>query len=1051
MVTEIKYNGYNTKPSDYECADGDLAAAINLIPEDGALHPILPPKVLTNFGDIEKAFIHKNNFTHYIVAKRYADNTTNLLWCAEDMVFSTEPFLTLDATDTLLGFTAIGNIIVVSSAESLHYCLWKEGGYISLGTEIPKVSMQFALSGELLAKTYTAVDFTISSNTATSSQGWNAVATLSTAPNATISYGGSTINVCKYATSVKMEANTEYAFSASQWYSGFKSLAFHVFATPEGSSTYERIYVGKVSRHNHDRNVLKFSTTYTNICFAFGNVFSWNTSGVLNENSIILEKGIKSTLAYSVDNTEGNFTKLMAVMNTYSNNCATAQDRFIYPFFVRYAVRLYDGSYIHTSTPILMIPNSGYVPLMNFFSTGSSRGDIFAYAFIADLQYHIDESMPEDWKDIVSGVDIFVSQPIYPYNQGQEYNAYKEGLFVYKTIDYDAGINDLQNISYGDLKVEVAGVEKRYDHWGIYSLLSQYYNFGNSTSNQWGVIQVAPVDDVHDKIASTSAFYLFKSLDFEDLVATEDPEQTTGATTYPKGFVTVKPISGTLSTLVTRQTLPDELLANRTISKGSGFAYNNRLHLYNTSLTLQPPTQIQKQNAYFTLDIFKLYSGRILGYVYDTYVYIHTDQGDKMVHVATDKVDDLAWNLYDRVGLHWFFYPDNRAYKAVFKAYPRYVSSSGGGSNPLYTVTLDLKRHETLNGAYWLSDDFAQGKLFTPANSEEGEVTDEVDDTITNPSTVYVSEVNNPFSFASELTVSIGCNEIYALSSAVKAMSTGQFGQFPLYAFTDNGVWALETTSNGAYVARQPVARDVCVYADSITQLDGAVAFATNRGIMLLEGSETMCLSEPLSGVSRYDAFNLPNLHHIPSWYTLHITELPFLDYVKECRMIYDYSNQRIFIYNTSMTYAYVYSLKDKAWGMAITDIAQGINSYPEALAIDETGKLIDLYNPDYNGTVDGILVTRPIKLDEPNALKTIRTVLQRGYFRRGHVASILYGSRDLTNWYLVASSKDHHIGNITGTPYKYFRVACGVSLNKDESIYGCSIDNITRLTNKLR
>lgn len=33
MVTEIKYNGYNTKPSDYECADGDLAAAINLIPE----------------------------------------------------------------------------------------------------------------------------------------------------------------------------------------------------------------------------------------------------------------------------------------------------------------------------------------------------------------------------------------------------------------------------------------------------------------------------------------------------------------------------------------------------------------------------------------------------------------------------------------------------------------------------------------------------------------------------------------------------------------------------------------------------------------------------------------------------------------------------------------------------------------------------------------------------------------------------------------------------------------------------------------------------------
>ena len=31
MIKEIKYNGYSANPSDYECADGDLSVAMNLI------------------------------------------------------------------------------------------------------------------------------------------------------------------------------------------------------------------------------------------------------------------------------------------------------------------------------------------------------------------------------------------------------------------------------------------------------------------------------------------------------------------------------------------------------------------------------------------------------------------------------------------------------------------------------------------------------------------------------------------------------------------------------------------------------------------------------------------------------------------------------------------------------------------------------------------------------------------------------------------------------------------------------------------------------------
>lgn len=54
MIQEIKYNGFTANPSDYESADGELATAIGLVPEDGALKPVLPPKKILSLSDNEK-------------------------------------------------------------------------------------------------------------------------------------------------------------------------------------------------------------------------------------------------------------------------------------------------------------------------------------------------------------------------------------------------------------------------------------------------------------------------------------------------------------------------------------------------------------------------------------------------------------------------------------------------------------------------------------------------------------------------------------------------------------------------------------------------------------------------------------------------------------------------------------------------------------------------------------------------------------------------------------------------------------------------------------
>lgn len=137
-------------------------------------------------------------------------------------------------------------------------------------------------------------------------------------------------------------------------------------------------------------------------------------------------------------------------------------------------------------------------------------------------------------------------------------------------------------------------------------------------------------------------------------------------------------------------------------------------------------------------------------------------------------------------------------------------------------------------------------------------------------------------------------------------------------------------------------------------------------------------------------------------------------------------------------------------WGMKYSTIDYNINSYPEALAVTNDGKMVNFAETD-GEAVGGLLVTRPLKLDAADVLKTVDTIIQRGNFRKGHVQSVVYGSRDLYNWSLVWSSKDHFLRGFRGTPYKYFRIALLCNLAEDESIYGATVQYDTRKTNQPR
>ena len=99
--------------------------------------------------------------------------------------------------------------------------------------------------------------------------------------------------------------------------------------------------------------------------------------------------------------------------------------RFCFPFFVRYALRLYDGSLVYHSAPILMNPSTKAAPIVWWNRAKGKNSyteavcDIMLMA--ASLDYKVvrnDDSYDlNDWSDIIKSIDVFISKPIYTYDQ----------------------------------------------------------------------------------------------------------------------------------------------------------------------------------------------------------------------------------------------------------------------------------------------------------------------------------------------------------------------------------------------------------------------------------------------------------------------------------------------------------------------------------------------------------------------------------------------------------------------------------------------------------
>ena len=696
--------------------------------------------------------------------------------------------------------------------------------------------------------------------------------------------------------------------------------------------------------------------------------------------------------------------------------------------------------------------------------SGLDNFNYFITAALCKLDYQVSSQSAleelKNWKDIVKSVDIFISKPIYTYDQNgkctgiesiNSSNANKVHCLLTngaKGIEYttERTGNNFARITekHTDTRVDFSKYQYYQEH-NIYHLYAMAYpkadNDGGAMKiNSTRVILPRIKDDkLHEEIKSVAQFYLLNSIRLKDLLEVKTTERTE---------LRVK--EDYLQSLIAREVMSDDYDSHDSLCARYSFNYNARVNICGIKKRLfkgfSTTSMIQYCNGHtpFTdKDSERQFHFKAIA---ATRAWVHINRNGKEF-VLPCPIGEMS--AFDNT--YFLYYPNTDAYKIT-------VDTRGyGGWEKRYEFPLE--KHNFLNGAFFFSNFDTMDKYIINKNPLQEdtflrieELTSQ-DEIIELPNKIYTSEVNNPFFFPLSGINTIGTGEIKGICSAVKALSEGQFGQFPLYAFTDEGVWALEVSNTGTYIARQPITRDICIDAKSLTQIDSAVLFATERGIMLLQGSQAICISDVLNGDNIVPLTALPKIDKILSHIGLEegtLKILPFMEFVKECRMIYNYEHQRIIVYNKKCKYAYVWSLKSKMWGMMQSNIADNVNSYPDALAVLTNGKLVNF--SDVGDKINkNLLISRPIKLDYYDIHKSVDAIIQRGVFRRGHVKSILYASNDLFNWVPVWSSVDHYMRGFRGTPYKYLRIILLTELSKDEGITSCLVQFTPRLNNQPR
>ena len=734
---------------------------------------------------------------------------------------------------------------------------------------------------------------------------------------------------------------------------------------------------------------------------------------------------------FSDDNKRTISEQVLAKVNTFIQENSRDKGMFMYPFFVRYALRLYDGTLTKHSAPVLMIPSTKANPIVLWNHAKGKENyteaelDIFGVPCKLDYLAAVSSSEYSEiqkWSDIIKSVDIFISEQIYTYDQNGYCTSFNdsenfETFFIGKYADN----TDMGGISDSFTSSDWSNASRYYQKW-IYRSIYSMHNGGEYPSTTLSLPEVSETQ-VNEKIRSCSLFYYLKSISIDSL------------SRFDREPIEVE--EGYLDNIALKERMTDDYLSHDRIYSDYSYVYNQRLNIANVKRELfggfNPVSMCCYSNGAMNYSADTGFTDLTETYLMNAkcFTTVSEDMKDIVVASGTGVGTTMGFGYY-------LFYPNaNATDMTVFDA----KSYAGWGTYPV-----KLEEHSGLNGSFYFSN-FEQLSRNTGITSESS------GKTVEEKNKIYTSEVGNPFSFPLGGINTVGVGEILGICSTTRALSQGQFGQFPLLVFSTDGIWAMEVSETGFYSVKQPVSRDVCSNPGSITQIDGAVVFVTGKGLMVIDGSNVELLSAELNGpdftttsVSGFSTvLEKEGLAGISG-----ITDA--VGFFQTCRIAYDYANQRLVLFNPEKAYAYLFSINARAWATMDSGFTNAVTDYPDCYLQQGTDVMSISTPADYNasGEKKVMMVSRPMKLGD-DGLKTVNTVINRGTMRKTGGGVVVFASHDGLTYVPVGSATGSRVSRMQGSPYKYFRILTVRGMKMNESLSFTSLYITRKWRNKPR
>jgi hypothetical protein len=271
----------------------------------------------------------------------------------------------------------------------------------------------------------------------------------------------------------------------------------------------------------------------------------------------------------------------------------------------------------------------------------------------------------------------------------------------------------------------------------------------------------------------------------------------------------------------------------------------------------------------------------------------------------------------------------------------------------------------------------------------------------------------------------VGNKGVVGFSANNLAIDASNFGIYPVFVFSENGIYAMELGTGEVLVTRiVPLSGDVCTDKGSITNIGGATLFASREGLRILQGQQSQLItallenyrSNPLKDNRHFNAIlGKYGFDGLTSDYAGGFEE--FLDGVK-CYL--NYTEKEVVMTNERYPYSYVLGLASKLFYKTGERFYNVFNDYPHAYGTSEDGKVIyevgaKLF-PEEKQKV--FVQTNAFKLGT-DEFERLRRLIVRMRLTDGQMGAYLFVSNDTRKWAWVDGKE------VTGSATNFNYLSC--------------------------